>query len=250
MRFRLPTPVLVALVVAAVAVLCGLGVWQLQRNTWRNALIAERNAHLAGTPLSAAEAQRLPLGDLDYRVVALTGTWDVEHALVLANRARFGTKGEDIAVPLLLAPGGPAVLVDRGWYAEGQREAVLAEIARSRVADTQGLARYVEGLSGRRTPAGTWSQISPRDMGATLPYPVLPWYVIEGHLLTDSGNSRPAGVLLVQGFYAYESDVDSLQYAAQWFGLAAALVAIAYARLVAAPRKERRRAAREASPRE
>ena len=244
MRFRLPVPVLIVLLLLAEGVLIGLGVWQLQRNTWRNTLVAERNAHIAGAPLPAAEAQRLALTDLDYRLVSGAGTWDVARAMVLANRVRFATKGEEIVVPLLLAPGGPAVLVNRGWYAEGQRDAVLATLgaegAANAAAGTEGLARYVEGLRGTRTPAGTWTQISPRDMGATLPYPVLPWYVIEGHVLSDSGTSRPPGTLLVQGFYPYTSATPHMEYALTWFGIATALAAIAYVRLVVTPRKERR----------
>src|SRR5207249_3113946 len=114
-------------------------------------------AHISGAPLPSAEAQRLPLDDLDYRLVAAQGTWDIAHAMVLANRARFATKGEELVVPLL-APGGPAVLVDRGWYEAGQRDRVLAELGRSDTASVQGLARYVEGLGGRRTAAGTWTQ--------------------------------------------------------------------------------------------
>ena len=239
MRFRLPVPVLIVLLLLAEGLLIGLGVWQLQRNTSRNDLVAARNAAIAGAPLPVAEAQRLSPADLDYRLVSATGTWDVAHAMILANRARFATKGEEVVVPLLLAPGGPALLVNRGWYAEGQRDAVLATLASDTSADAEGLARHVEGLGGRRTPAGTWTQISPHDMGATLPYPVLPWYVIEGHVLTGSGTSRPEGTLLVQGFYPYASTTPHLEYALTWFGIAAALVAVAYMRLVVAPRRER-----------
>jgi hypothetical protein len=76
-------------------------------------------------------------------------------------------------------------------------------------------------------------------MGATLPYPVLPWYVIEGHVLTDSGNVRPPNTLLVQGFYPYVSTTPHMEYALTWFGLAIALLVIAYLRLVRAPRQER-----------
>jgi len=238
-RFRLPVPVLIVLLLLAEGLLVGLGVWQLQRNAWRNDLVAARNAAIAGAPLPAAETRRLPPDDLDYRLISATGTWDVTHAMVLANRARFATKGEEVVVPLLLAPGGPALLVNRGWYAEGQRDAVLATLAGETSADTAGLARYVEGLGGRQTPAGTWTQISPRDMGATLPYPVLPWYVIEGYVLAGSGTSRPEGTLLVQGFYPYVSTTPHKEYALTWFGIAGALLVIAYMRLVVAPRRGR-----------
>ena len=237
MSFRLPAPVLVGLIALAVATLIGLGVWQLQRNAWRQELVAERNAAIAGAPLPAAEVQRLPLEEVDYRRVAARGNWDYEHTMVIANRARFATKGEDLVVPLLLAPGGPAVLVNRGWYQAGERDRVLAELRGREAADIEGLGRYVEGLEARRTPAGTWTQLSPSDMGATLPYPVLPWFVIEGDLIAPDA-SRP-NTLLAQGFYPYTSTTPHLEYALTWFGLAAALVAVAVVRFLVAPRRAR-----------
>ena len=251
MHFRLPVPVLAVLLTLALAALLGLGVWQLQRNAARDHLVAERNARLTEAPLPAAEAQRLPLEAVDYRLVAATGTWDLARAMVLANRARFATKGEEVVVPLLLAPGGPAILVNRGWYAEGRRDAVLAALAQAPAApgapgQTEGLAHYIEGLRGSRTPAGTWTHLSTHDMGVTLPYPVLDWYVIEGHLLSGSGFSRP-DTLLVQGFYPYTSTIPHLEYALTWFGIASALAVVAFTRLVVAPRRERlARAARGA----
>lgn len=241
MSFRLPTPVLIVLIALAFATLIGLGVWQLERNAWKGGLVAARNAHITGEPLAAADAQRLPRADVDYRLVALTGTWDHAHAMILANRARFATKGEEVVEPLLLAPGGPAVLVNRGWYPAGERERVLADLARSDAAGAQGLARSVEGLGGRQTAAGTWTQLSPRDMGAALPYPVLPWYVIEGALLAGEAG-RPA-TLPAQGFFAYTSTTPHLQYALTWFGLAAALAAVSCFRFVVGPRRERARGA-------
>ncbi|MEX2446480.1 MAG: SURF1 family protein [Dehalococcoidia bacterium] len=260
MPLRLPAPVLIVLIALAVAVLVALGVWQLERNAEKTRLVEERNEALAGAPLPAAEATALPPDALDYRLVALDGRWDVERAMVLANRARFSTKGEELVVPLLLGPDGPAVLVNRGWYAEGERERVFAALPSldARVAEPQGpsdcfqtaapeeqpcggamgLARYVEGIGGRQTPAGTWTQLAPADMAAALPYEVLPWTVIEGPLL---GPDTPAPrEPLAQGFFPYTSTTPHLEYAATWFGLAAVLVAVSVIRFIVTPRRERR----------
>ena len=113
---------------AMVAVLVGLGVWQLQRNGWRNDLVAERNDRIAIAPADANTLGQVDLETIDYRRAQLSGTWDLEHAFIIANRARNATKGEEIVEPLPPDTGGPAVLVNRGWFPEERRDEVLAAL--------------------------------------------------------------------------------------------------------------------------
>ncbi|MFA7248046.1 MAG: SURF1 family protein [Dehalococcoidia bacterium] len=243
MRFRLPTPVLLGLIALAIAILLALGVWQVRRGEERANLVATRNAQLAGEPLSTAEARTRAVPDpaaLDYRLVAIEGTWDGDRVMILANRARYGLKGENVIQPLVIAPG-EAVLVDRGWYPVGQRAAVLARLREGGNAGARGVARYIEGLRSNRTPAGTWTGLSPDSMAAGLPYRLLPWYVIEGPLLSERDpmpDSYPA-----QGFLPYSSDTPHTEYAITWFGIAAALAAVSVMRFVIEPRRARRRTA-------
>ena len=238
MSFRLPTPVLLTLIALAIATLIGLGVWQVQRAAWRADLVATRNARLAGQPLTAAQARALDPGDLDYRLVALDGAWDAAHIMILANRARFGVKGENAVQPLVIAPG-EAVLVDRGWYPVAQRDAVIARLRGERTAGASGLARSVEGLRASQTAAGTWTALAPDDMAAGLPYRVAPWYLVEGPLL--SGKAPPPSGYPVPGFLPYSSTTPHVEYALTWFGLAAALAVIAVVRFIVAPRRARER---------
>lgn len=240
MSFRLPAPVLLFLLALAMATLIALGVWQLRRNEWKNDLVAARNAQLAGQPLSATDARARTPEELDYRLVALEGRWDTEHVLILANRARFGRKGENVIQPLVL-PSGEAVLVDRGWYPVAERDATLARLAATPAGTTHGLARYVEGLRSSRTPAGTWTGIAPESMSRDLPYPVLPWFVVEGDLDTDEYGAMPAS-FPSQGFPPYTSTTPHMEYALTWFGIAAALAVIAALRFVVEPRRARLRA--------
>ena len=172
--------------------------------------------------------------------MALEGRWDAEHVLILANRARFGTKGENVVQPLVL-PSGEAVLVDRGWYPVTERAATLARLAASPAGATHGLARYVEGLRASRTPAGTWTGIAPESMSKDLPYPVLPWFVVEGDLGAGDYGSMPAS-FPSQGFPPYTSTTPHMEYALTWFGIAAALAVIAALRFVVEPRRARLRA--------
>jgi len=245
MPLRLPTLALLLLLGLAFATLIWLGVWQLQRAAWRSDLVETRNAQLAGAPLTTAEVRALDPEALEYRLVTLEGRWDPDRVMILANRARYGTKGENLIQPFVVAPG-EAVLVDRGWYPEGERDAALARLDQVGVPDAvRGLARYVEGLEATRTPAGTWTGIAPEDMAEGMPYRVLPWFVVEGEV-RPADAPRPA-VYPAQGFPAYTSTVPHIEYALTWFGIAGALVVIAVLRLVVEPRRARAREAARAA---
>ena len=66
MTFR-PYPGFTVFAVIMIAILCGLGVWQLQRLQWKLALIARVNGHLAAAPISLDELARA--ADLSIRDV-------------------------------------------------------------------------------------------------------------------------------------------------------------------------------------
>jgi surfeit locus 1 family protein len=223
MTLRLPAPALIGLLAAVIAVLIGLGVWQLQRNDWKQGLVEERNARTDAAALTFEEARDLDPDQLDYHRLDDTGTWDTAHAFVLANRARFDTKGEELVVPLLIAPDGPAILVNRGWYPDGQRAEAEAALA-ARPDAVEGLIS-VHTSSAHETDRGTWTGIDPGAMGAQLPYEVVPWIVIEGERV-DAG-ANPDGMLPVQRYTAFINTTPHMEYALTWFGLATALIAVA-----------------------
>jgi surfeit locus 1 family protein len=238
MRLHLPTIAAVVASATATAVLVALGVWQLQRHEWKQGVVAERTARMEAAPAAAAALAALLPEETDYRRAEATGDWDFEHAMVLANRGRNGVKGEELLVPLLLAPGGPAVLVNRGWYPEDARADVLQRLAAQPLGPVSGLARYVLTDGSRQIESGAWTRLDPLAMGEALPYPVLPWVLIEGEMLerTTLGD----GTWPLQGYPPFRNTVPHIEYAVTWFGLAVALVAVAFVRLFAVPRRERR----------
>ena len=104
---RLVIPLLFGLI--GVAVLTGLGVWQLQRLTWKEGVIAEIEARIAADPVPLPmsfdpEADR-------FRPVALTGRIDGAPLRVL-GAWRGGGSGYRIVAPL--AVGDRRVLADLG----------------------------------------------------------------------------------------------------------------------------------------
>lgn len=243
---RLPTPVLLALIALAVAVLFGLGTWQLQRHGWKQDVAAERVARLTAPPLEAPAVLELAPAEVAWRRIHLTGTWDHARSMVLANRVRYGTKGEELVTPLLPASGGPAVLVSRGWYPEAERGRVRAILDAERAADIEGLGVDASGRTARRTPQGTWTGLAPESMSEAAGLPLRPWAVIQGAAVADDTRPPADGALPVRGYRPSVNTTPHLEYALTWYGIGAVLVGVAAARSVVAPRRARRRTAAKA----
>ncbi len=239
---RLKTIALLALLAAAFVVLIGLGVWQVQRNDWKQGLVEASHARTEATPLEVTEAGEYAPDEVEYRRVNLHGVWQLDDVMFLANRARESARGEEIIVPVVLQDGGPAVLVNIGWIPDGARADVLATlVADPRAAGvTGGLAVDASGRDGHVIPSGSWSNLDTEAMAEALGYDVAPWFVLGGEERTS--NPNPNEALPVGGWRRYENTTPHVEYALTWFGLAAVLAVSATFRLVVAPR----RAAREA----
>ena len=225
---RLQMPLVLALVAAAFVVLIGLGVWQLARNEQKKELTRERDAAIAAAPLPADAASALDRGAFDFRRLSLDGEWDYERAQIIANRTRFGLRGEEVYVPLLPPGGGPAILVNRGWYPLGEREQVLARLEASE--HPEGLILVPGGARASLTADGAWTRFHLDSIAAELPYSVVPFHVLAGELVEKPPRRLP-GELPVTGYEGYRNTTPHVEYALTWFGLAAALVATAAVRI-------------------
>ena len=98
---------------AALLVLLSLGVWQLQRLQWKNALIAEMEAQMA------LPAVPLPLGHLNveewrYRKATVTGRFHHDKEIHLYAPSSKGLPGYQIITPLERSDGS-YVMFNRGW---------------------------------------------------------------------------------------------------------------------------------------
>lgn len=217
-----------AFATAALALLIGLGVWQLQRLQWKEGLIAEIGARTKATPISLAEAVALARhgDDVSYLRVRVDGRFDHAEERYLYAIAD-GDAGWHVIAPLT-TPKGEVVLVDRGFVPDALKDP--ATRAQGQLADTvtvTGLARPSES-HGHFVPdndpeRNRWFW---RDLGAM------------------AGSMFPDGALDVAPFFveAERSDIpggwplggqtrldlpnDHLQYALTWFALALCLVAI------------------------
>ena len=221
--------VLLALAVTGAVVLSALGTWQLTRNDYKHDLTAERAARIAAAPLSPAEAASMPHDDIDYRRLAFVGEWDYDRLQVIANRTRYGRRGEEVVVPLRPAGGGPAVLINRGWYPVAEREAVLAILA-GEDEGLDGLIRVGRSLRATQGPDGSWTRFDVDSIAELLPYDVVPWRATAGELVERLPRSAPPErpVTLYQG---YANTTPHIEYALTWFGLAVAMLVTAGVRV-------------------
>lgn len=96
-----------------------LGEWQfgrLQDRKERNAVVV---ANEDRTPVPVADVlapgRRVAEKD-EWRLVTATGVYDVADTVVVRYRTREGAPGVEVVVPLV-TDAGPALVVDRGWFA-------------------------------------------------------------------------------------------------------------------------------------
>ncbi len=112
-----------------IAFLVGLGVWQLQRLAWKDALIAavESRVHAAPVDLPAeADWPKLKPADTEYRHVRVAGVYDASRQVLVfralsSPRGRYGGPGYLVMTPLRLASGA-VVLVNRGFVPEDRKD--------------------------------------------------------------------------------------------------------------------------------
>ncbi len=209
--------------IPALAMLVGLGIWQLQRLEQKTALIARIEAGLS------AEPARLPatLSDPEawhYRRVLLEGEFLHDRELFLSGRTFDGRPGLHVVTPLRRAgAGGQVLLVDRGWVPLDRRD---------RGARAEGLPQGVVPVTGiaRVPPKRGWMQPD-NDPEANL------WFWLDLDAMADAAAVGPvpgliveadamAGALPIGGRTRLDIPNNHLQYAITWFSFAVILLVI------------------------
>jgi len=223
-------PGLATLVV--LAVLIGLGTWQLQRKAWKESLIQQIEARAYGEPGPIAPEAEWPAWRADqdeFRRVRVTGTFlhDLEAPVYgLAPGARQGAplQGYYILTPLRLATGA-LVIINRGFVPtelknpetrpQGQPEGEVT---------VTGLVRAPEART-LFTPSD--------DPGRNL------WFTRDPEAIAQARGLEPVAPFLIDadstpnpggwprgGQTQLTLPNNHLQYALTWYGLALTLVAV------------------------
>ena len=215
------------------AVLVGLGTWQVERLGWKEALIARIDAriHAAPQPLPPrATWPRVDADDLEYTHVTATGTFDHAHEAYVF-RAAGGTgaagsqPGYTVMTPLRLSSGG-TILVNRGFVPfERKDPATRAAGQIPGEVTVTGLLRAPEGRNWF-TPADEpqKNQWFTRDPVALAKY----LGISDAAPFTIDADAQPAspGGLPEGGATVLEIPNNHLSYAVTWYGLALTLLGV------------------------
>lgn len=232
---------LLLVLTAAFAGFVALGSWQLERRTWKLALIERVEAQLQAAPVAApGPAAWAGIGrDDEYRRVTVSGRY--RHDLETCTQAvTVRGPGCWLLTPLETS-GGWSLLINRGFVDPAQRDPATraggrAEDQAGGIVTVDGLLRLSEPRGGflrRNDPAqGRWYSRDVVAIGAArgLAADRLAPYFVDASASTAGG---PIGGLTVLRFRN-----SHLVYALTWYGLAA--LSLAGAWLVIHPDRHRR----------
>ena len=203
MTKRMIFPLLLGLVGAAV--LLSLGVWQLQRLAWKEAILAEIEARIQSAPVTVP-ATPDPVAD-KYLPVMAEGRFTGEHLDVLVSRKQIGA---GVRVIEVFETGGRRLLVDRGFIPDANRSDPR----------DQGGGRVVGNL---HWPIEVDSFTPPPDARTGL------WFARDLPAMAQALGTEPLLIVAredtgpgIEAMPVDGSDLpnDHLGYAIQWFGLA------------------------------
>lgn len=209
------------LTVCAVAVLCALGSWQVQRLQWKNNLIAQMESARAAGPEDAAFTDIT--GDAPL-YVRLRGQYGAVKFHV-GPRTYEGEVGSHVFVPF--AVNGGAVLVNRGWIPQGQEENMWPPEGEATVT---GLLRLPERGNPFTPPndpeKGAWFRADPAQMARAAGIDEI------ASLVMYAENESPESTSLqpVRAALQWSPPNDHFQYAVFWFAMAGVLLVIYYLR--------------------
>jgi surfeit locus 1 family protein len=219
------------LAAAALAVLIGLGTWQLQRLAWKNTLIGAASERAAATPVAIppeGEWAAIRPTDYEYRRVTVSGTFrhDLEIAVFTdlpSARGAFRGTGWWILTPLVQA-NGSVIIVNRGFVPADRKDPATRSSGQvSGPVTLTGLLRATEERN-TFTPAddpraNNWFTRDPAAIAAAKGLDrVAPFFV-------DADASAPGG-LPQGGETRLVFPNRHFEYALTWYGLALALIGV------------------------
>jgi surfeit locus 1 family protein len=218
--------------VAGVAILIGLGVWQLDRKAWKENLIATLDTRLARAPQPLPPCDSWPSLKQDgseYTRVSFAAEFPAgQEALVYTAGSSFRPDvqgpGYWVFAPARLVGGG-IVLVDRGFVPADRKEpASRAQGALPGSVEVVGVMRWPE-TRGTFTPAddpnnNLWFLRDTQAIAAAKKWDTTAPFYIEQEAPVPSGGWPKPGRLVV------DLPDNHLQYAITWFGLALGLAGV------------------------
>ncbi|WP_245515158.1 SURF1 family protein [Jiella endophytica] len=206
-----------------IAILFGLGTWQVERLFWKEGLLAEidQRTHQAPVGIDALR-KRFAAGEpVEYAPVTVTGRFlnDDERYFLSTNE---GQAGWNVYTPLVLA-GGDVVFVNRGFVPyelrdparrrAGQPEAEVTVTGLARVPPREKPSYFTPDNAPKKDEF-YWQDLSAMAEGVAIPEggALVPFFV-------DAGPGKAEGGWPVGGVTVVSLPNDHLQYAVTWYGL-------------------------------
>lgn len=242
------------LVLAAMAVMIRLGIWQLDRlekrrlfNSRVSAQIAQPMLEITGTALNA------DLTQMEYRTAGVTGIYDLGGEVALRNQYWQDQWGVHLITPLLISGSKEAILVDRGWIpGDDYQSGDWSKYAEPGQVTVHGVIRLAQSQAelGRRadptprpgeTSLKTWNFVNIPRLANQVDEPLLPVYIQQA---PDPGwTGMP---------YRTQPDLDlsegpHLGYAFQWF-IFTAILGIGYPFFIRRQEREKTKIATVTNP--
>jgi surfeit locus 1 family protein len=220
-----PYPGFTIFAVIMTAILIGLGVWQVQRLAWKENLIATVNGHMAAPPVSLATAMAMSPDEVQYRKVALRGSFDNTREAYVFTTGAGGDPVYHVLTPFV-SDDGKVMMVDRGEIPAAMLppksrtpvEGVTHVVGVWRVPDAPGWFTPPPEPAKHIWYARDLIGITAAD-GVHLAAPV----VIEADSAPNPGGWPKGGQTVV------DFPNNHLSYAITWFGLAAGLIGVYFA---------------------
>ncbi|MBB3982069.1 surfeit locus 1 family protein [Sphingobium fontiphilum] len=194
-----------------------LGVWQVRRLAWKEALIARVDAGTKAPPVDAAAIPPASARALEYRAVQLRGVYDPAGLALVAGASDLGS-GYWVLAPLRLADGR-LVYVNRGFLPVGSKADEARRALPTGPVSVTGLLRLSEPggawLRANRPAEGRWYS---RDIAAI---------AAQGRVRAQHGffvdareESPRSANAPVPGLTVIRFANNHLVYALTWFALA------------------------------
>ena len=218
---RVPT----IITVAALALLIGLGVWQLKRMAWKETLIAQYELARTFPPIDISTGKAPPITSLEFRTVKLTGMFLHDKELHLVGRYYRGELGYHVLTPFQIPGKQDLLLVNRGWIpaekkAHDTRPETLIEGNVTLTGMVKAPRRRGMFTPEHRAKDNLWMWADLPAMSDATGLPLLP-VVIQTRDPAHDGSSLP-----VPGTGDVTLHNDHFGYALTWFAIAAGVLFI------------------------